>query len=138
MNYSIFSWLRRLVLGIFVITAFPVFASDHGGGSPVAGAGETLQFTVNIGNSTSIMRFLQVTMAFELANSVVAARFSAIKPKAQHHIILRLASEDVAELQTIKGKMALQEQIAADLNNLLDETSKTGVKDVMFTSFIIQ
>ena len=135
MNYSVFSRLRRLAISIFISAALPAFAGDHGGG---AGGGEPLQFTVNIGSSTSATRFLQVTMVFEFASLAAAARLALLKPKAQHRVILRLTHADVASLQTAKGKLALQKQITSDLNALLDETPKTGVKEVLFTSFIIQ
>jgi flagellar FliL protein len=136
MNYSVFSRLRRLAISIFISAALPAFAGDHGGGA--GGGGEPLQFTVNIGSSTSATRFLQVTMVFEFASPAAAARLALLKPKAQHRVILRLTHADVASLQTAKGKLALQEQITSDLNALLDETPKTGVKEVLFTSFIIQ
>ena len=130
MEHLFFSLLRRLIQAALIIAVLPAFAS---GGGP-----EPLQFTVNIGNSTSVMRFLQVTMVFELGSPEVGVHLAALKPKAQHQIILRLTSEEVANLQTTKGKQALQENIAADLNKLLGETSKHGVKEVLFTSFIIQ
>jgi flagellar FliL protein len=136
MEHLFFSLLRRLIQAALIIAVFPVFASGGGGGG--GGGPEPLQFTVNIGNSTSVMRFLQVTMVFELGSPEVGVHLAALKPKAQHQIILRLTSEEVANLQTTKGKQALQENIAADLNKLLGETSKHGVKEVLFTSFIIQ
>jgi flagellar FliL protein len=135
MEHLFFSLLRRLIQAALIIAVLPAFASGGGGGG---GGPEPLQFTVNIGNSTSVMRFLQVTMVFELGSPEVGVHLAALKPKAQHQIILRLTSEEVANLQTTKGKQALQENIAADLNKLLGETSKHGVKEVLFTSFIIQ
>ena len=138
MKHYIFSLLQRLFLSVFILAVSPVFASDHGGGGGGGGGGEPLQFTVNIGNSASVMRFLQVTMVFELASPEAGAQLAAIKPKAQHKIILRLTGEEVASLQTTKGKKALQEHIAEDLNSLIGETTKSGVKEVLFTSFIIQ
>ena len=65
-------------------------------------------------------------------------RFNEYKPKLQHHIILMLSDESPSELLTAKGKQELQERIASGLNKLLDEDTKTGITEVLFTDFIIQ
>lgn len=97
-----------------------------------------MQFTVNIGDTGSAGKFLQVTMVLEFANPEAEHHLTERKPKVQHRIILLLSGENVASLRTLKGKQELQERIADDLNQLIDETVKTGVKEVLFTDFIIQ
>jgi flagellar basal body-associated protein FliL len=41
-------------------------------------------------------------------------------------------------LHTVKGKQDLQARIAKDLNTLVGETEETGIKEVLFTNFILQ
>lgn len=110
-------------------------ASEHGGSDKPAGF-EPLLFTVNVGEAVD--RYLQVTMAFDTAAPEVAAHLAAIKPKIQHRIILMLCSESVDTLRTAKGKTDLQERIRTEVNELIDEKPKSGVRDVFFTNFIIQ
>lgn len=134
MKKTIFSLFGRLVLSAFFLLTTPVFAS--GGGGAAAGP-EPLQFTVNIGRSAAEMRVLQLTMVFEFADPEMAKHFAEFKPKVQHRMILLLSSEELAVLQTGKGKLELQEKIVEDVNKLLHATTKDGVKEVFFTSFII-
>ena len=136
MKSLIFFLVKRFVLSLFIIAAFPVYAGGHGGGGP--SGPEPLIFTVNVGGPETTMKFLQVTMVFEFGAPEAAAHLAEIKPKVQHQIILRLSSEDSVHLQTAKGKLELQERLVEDLNALLHATPKTGVSEVLFTSFIIQ
>ncbi|MBI4740131.1 MAG: flagellar basal body-associated FliL family protein [Betaproteobacteria bacterium] len=123
---------NRLVLLAFVLASLPVFAGGHGGGA-TSGL-PPLQFTVNL----STTQFLQVVMEFEFADPEVAQHLADLKPKVLHKIILLLSDLDVAALQTSKGKVELQERVVNELNGLLRETPKTGVREVFFTSFIVQ
>jgi len=63
---------------------------------------------------------------------------ASYQPKIQHALILLLSSKDVATLLTLKGKKDLMEEIIETVNHQLHETEKTGIKEVFFTSFIIQ
>jgi len=127
---------KRFILGLVLLMTLPVFAAEHGGGG--AAGPEPMAFVVNVGNSAETLRFLQIAMVLEYASPEVAVRFTEIKPKLQHQIILMLSSEEVANLQTVKGKQNLQARIAKDLNTLVGETEETGIKEVLFTNFILQ
>ncbi len=140
MKYSIFASVKRLCqtffLLVFMMAALPASAGGHGGGG--ASGPEPLQFTVNVGGKGGMGQMLQVMMMFEFAHPEAAAHLAEIKPKVQHRILLLLSNEDATTLQTSKGKIDLQERIVEELNGLLHETTKTGVSEVLFTSFIIQ
>lgn len=84
------------------------------------------------------MCVLQITIALELASANAAQLLAAIRPKAQHRIILLLSGAAVASLQTVKGKQELQERLLSELNGLIDASSETGVSEVFYTHFIIQ
>lgn len=127
--------MKRMITIAFITAAWPVLASEHGG---EAAGPAPMQFVVNIGNSVATMSILQVAIVLEFATPEAEHRLARIKPKVQHRIILLLSGEDVASLQTTKGKLELQERIIKDMNSLIDETAETGVKEVFFTSFIIQ
>lgn len=97
-----------------------------------------MRFTVNVGSPAAGSKYLQVEMVFETAHPEAGQAIAALKPKVQHQIILLLTSEDPDHLRTRAGKMELMEKIIEAVNKVIDETEKTGVKDVLFTSFIIQ
>lgn len=127
---------KRFIMGLVLLMTLPVLAAEHGGGG--AAGPEPMAFVVNVGNSAETLRFLQIAMVLEYASPEAAVRFTEIKPKLQHRIILMLSSEEIANLQTVKGKQDLQARIAKDLNTLVGETEETGVKEVLFTNFILQ
>jgi flagellar FliL protein len=137
MNSLILSLMKQFILTLLLVATLPAVAAEHGGGAAAAGP-EPMQFTVNVGNSVATMRFMQVTIVLDFAKPEVAHRIAEIKPKVLHRIILLLSSEEAERLQTTNGKKDLQERIAKELNELIDETPKSGVTDVYFTSFIIQ
>ena len=133
---SIAALFRRLVPFAFLALATLATAAEHGEGSEKAAGFDQLLFTVNVGEAVD--RYLQVTMAFDTAGPEVAAQLAALKPKLQHRIILMLCGETADNLRTAKGKTELQERIRSEVNELIDEKPKTGVRDVFFTNFIIQ
>lgn len=136
MKSLIFSMTRLIMSVVLTTLAWPVLAAEHGSSAPSGPA--PMQFIVNVGNSASTMKVLQVTMVLEFASPEATQRIAEIKPKVQHRIIVLLSGEEIASLQTTKGKQELQEKIVKELNGLIDETVETGVSDVFFTSFIMQ
>ena len=127
--------MKRMFVIAFIMAAWPVIAAEHG--AEAAGPAP-MQFVVNVGDSVATMSILQIAIVLECATPEAEHRLTVIKPKVQHRLILLLSGEEVASLQTTKGKQELQERIIKEMNGLLDETVETGVKEVFFTSFIIQ
>lgn len=137
MNFRItfLQLVSRLLVIALLIQAPSVLANEHGGGA----AGPTpLKFIVNLGDPMNGGKYLQVEMVFEGATPEVDHELGLYRPKIQHELILLLSSEQAANLLTLKGKKDLMANIIEKVNHLLHETEKTGVKDVFFTSFIIQ
>lgn len=112
-----------------------VQASDHGGG---AAGPEPMRFTVNVGSVAFGGKYLQIEMVFETAHPEAAQAIATLKPRVQHQLILLLTAEEPDHLRTREGKRELMEKIIETVNKVIDETEKTGVKEVLFTSFIIQ
>ena len=128
-------YLLSFCVLVFLVQAPVVLANDHGGGA----SGPTpLKFIVNLGDPANGGKYLQVQMVFEGATPEIEHELSLYQPKIQHALILLLSSGDAATLLTLKGKKDLMENIVETVNGLLHETEKTGVKEVFFTSFIIQ
>lgn len=120
-----------LLLSFWLMPA--ALASDAGASGP-----EPYKFVVNLGDPSNGGKYLQVQMVFEGATPEIAHDIAIHKPQIQHALILLLSSSDPNILLTLKGKKDLMIEIVDTVNHLLHETEKTGVKDVFFTSFIIQ
>lgn len=132
---SFVSRAARYLATIFLVLSaafisLPLQAGDHGGG----GGPEPLVFLVNLGPTT----FLNFGLILETATPEAAHEVAAYRPKIQHEIILLLSEKDQAKLRTLAGKKELIEEIAETVNHVIHEDAKTGVKDVLFTNFIIQ
>lgn len=126
--------IRNVVLALLVVSgalvAMGAQASDQGGPP----AGEPLIFLINAGNDT----FLRFGIILETATPEASHEISIYKPKIQHDIILLMSGQDVNNLRTLAGKKALVQEIIGTVNHVIHDDRKTGVKDVLFTTFIIQ
>lgn len=105
--------------------------------APAAGP-EPLKFTVNVASANSSGKYLQLEIVFETAQPEAAHAIATLKPKVQHQMILLLSGENADHLRTREGKRELMEKIIETVNKVIDENEKTGVKEVLFTHFIIQ
>ena len=114
-----------------LLSPLPVLANDHGGGG---GAPEPMVFTVNLGKEN----FLQFGLILETATPEAAGLLAAHKPQIQHEIILLLSGKDAAKLRTLEGKKELIEELVELANHAIHEDEKTGVKEALFTRFLIQ
>ncbi len=91
-------------------------------------------FTVNLGKDN----YLQFGLVFEGATPEALHLLAGYKPKLQHEIILLLSGKDAAKLRTLAGKKELIEEIIELSNHVIHEDEKTGIKEVLFTKFLIQ
>jgi len=124
-------WLVIVLLALpAALVSLPSQAGDHGAG----GGPEPLVFLVNLGPGT----FLNFGLILETATPEAAHELVSYRPKIQHEIILLLSEKDQAKLRTLAGKKELIEEIGETVNHVIHEDAKTGVKDVLFTNFIIQ
>ncbi|MBL8405156.1 MAG: flagellar basal body-associated FliL family protein [Dechloromonas sp.] len=104
-------------------------ASDGGGGAP-----EPMVFTFNLGGNA----YVQFGLIFETGTPEAMHELMVYKPKIQHEIILLMSGQDEGRLRTLEGKKKLVEEIIDLSNHIIHEDRKTGVKEVLFTKFLIQ
>ncbi len=97
-------------------------------------------FTVNlIPEQTD--QFLQLVLSIEVEDVVAGDRVKMYTPKIRNNVMLLLSSKKASELLTKEGKEALANEIKVLMNEVLSPGSAESegpVKDVLFTSFIIQ
>ncbi len=126
-NYA----LMMCVAANVVFVPGALASSDHGGGSS---GNEPLVFVINGENNT----FLRFGIILEAATPEASHEISVYKPKIQHEIILLMSGKNVEKLRTLEAKKALVEEIIDTVNHVIHANRKKGVKEVLFTTFIIQ
>lgn len=96
-------------------------------------------FTVNL-VSDSGEQFLQLVISVEVANMTVADRLKMYTPKLRNNVMLLLSGKKASELISREGKESLAAEIRELMNEVLgsDDPNNPLVREVLFTSFIIQ
>lgn len=109
------------------------------GGHPVAPAYVALdRFTVNLVPETGD-QYMQVEVTVEMEDLPAAEKLKLHMPKLRNQIMLLLSSKKASELNSKEGKELLAKEMTDQMNQVLEPKGKGGpVKDVLFTSFIIQ
>lgn len=84
-------------------------------------------------------RFLQAELTLLLRDEVMVQTVETHMPMIRNSLIMLFGGQTYEELQTAEGKEILQEQAAQQLQSILEqETGKSGVEKVLFTSFVMQ
>lgn len=97
-------------------------------------------FVVNLGSENG-GPFLQLTISVEVEDMLVGDRLKKTTPKLRNDVIMLLSGKQADELITKEGKETLAKEVRNLINEILESGSAEGegpVKDVLFTSFIIQ
>lgn len=133
MSFALIRRFASAVAATLVFLALPAQAGGHGGGEGPAPLG----FVVNL-PSPGTDRYLKLDLVLETANPEVGAGIKSQLPRIQHQIILLLSEAKDELLRTREGKRELAESIQQAVNKILGESRKSGVTEVLFTSFLIQ
>ena len=99
-------------------------------------------FTVNLVPENGD-QFLQLVISVEVTDLHVGDRLKMYIPKIRNNVMMLLSGKKAAELITKEGKETLADEIRDLINEILDSGSKdkledAPIKEVLFTSFIIQ
>ena len=99
-------------------------------------------FTVNLVPENGD-QFLQLVVSVEVDEAQIGDQIKLYTPKLRNDITLLLSSKRASQLITKEGKETLAQEIKEQMNGVLDPASKGKkrdwpIKDVLFTSFIIQ
>lgn len=100
-------------------------------------------FTVNLVPEQGD-QFLQLGISLEVTDASVGDRLRTHTPKVRNKVMLLLSDKKASQLITKDGKEKLAEEIREQLNEIVEPTTAKGkktedpVKEVLFTSFIIQ
>lgn len=99
-------------------------------------------FTVNLVSDTGD-QYLQVTLTLEFSSHEAQEKARQYLPKLRNDLTVHLASQKPSELASKEGKQKLSEEIRGLINKTVDPALKdtaagSAVREVLFTSFIIQ
>jgi flagellar FliL protein len=100
-------------------------------------------FTVNLVPETGD-QFLQLIISAEVADIIAGDRLKMYTPKLRNSVMLLLSGKKASELVTKEGKEKLAEEIRDEMNSIVEipavkgKPAQEAVKEVLFTSFIIQ
>lgn len=93
-------------------------------------------FTVNLADQES---YLQVEISLKLPDVEMQDRLKQRMPEVRDVLLRVLSSKTAEELITPEGKAELAKEIRKEVNGVIGAKKvDQGVKDVLFTSFIIQ
>jgi flagellar FliL protein len=96
-------------------------------------------FTVNLQHENSGDQFLQVSFTLQLADQKQEELFKLYQPQARSRLLLLLSGKRASEISTVEGKRKLAEDIVATLKvPFTEQGASLDIKDVFFTSFVIQ
>jgi flagellar FliL protein len=86
-------------------------------------------------------QFLQLALSVEVADLLTGDKVKTHTPKIRNNVMLLLSGKQVSDLVTREGKENLAREIRDLMNEVLEPDAKKGegpIKDVLFTSFIMQ
>jgi len=140
----------------------PAQAPKHGGATEAARPEIPPKF-VDLGQFTANLmreeeeRYLQVAISLKVTKPELEEKIKENKPEILHRVNMLLQSKRPSELSTFDGKERLAQQIKAQVEYVLGlrktapvisseqgatpiepGAGKSGITDVLFTSFIIQ
>jgi flagellar FliL protein len=95
-------------------------------------------FTVNL-QVEDIPQFLQANITFQIAKESTGDLLRENMPQLRNRMLLLLSSKKASELLSAEGKKQLAAEIIEQVNQpFAPHGPKPEVKDVFFTSFVIQ
>lgn len=97
-------------------------------------------FTVNLAPENGD-QFLQVMISVEVEDALAGDKLKSFTPKLRNNVMVLLSGKKASELMPKSGKEALAAEIRSLINEILEPGVKPDagpVKEVLFTSFIIQ
>ena len=93
-------------------------------------------FVVNLLDKRGLgKRYLKVTLEVEVAKEEDRQLIDRSKPKIRDSILLLLSNQELNEINTIEGKIALKQDLLFKMKQILGEGV---VRRIYFTEFIVQ
>jgi len=96
-------------------------------------------FTVNLQHEGPSDQFLQISFSLQLGDRKQEELFKLYQPQARSRLLLLLSGKKASEISSVEGKKKLAEEIVDQLKiPFSQQSAPLDIKDVFFTSFVIQ
>jgi flagellar protein FliL len=96
-------------------------------------------FTVNLQHEGSGDQFLQISFSLQLSDRKQEELFKLYQPQARSRLLLLLSGKKASEISSVEGKKKLAEEIVEQMKiPFSPQSAPLDIKDVFFTSFVIQ
>ena len=116
-----------LCLALSLQSGLLLAAPENKAASASASAGApTAKLEAFVVNLSSTERYLQLSMALQIASAEVNDKIKMFMPKVRHTLILLLSSKDSEQLQSLDGKHQLMEEIKSGVNKTLELKERDG------------
>jgi flagellar FliL protein len=120
-----------------ILVGFSTFANaeEHEGDGNSKPYEKLDPFTVNL---LGLQHVIQVSITLKPATLNIGDRIKLYMPAIRHEIILVLSGKTPEQVETSAGKQELIVETCRAANKALGMTTKNGITNALFESFIIQ
>lgn len=96
-------------------------------------------FVTSIGEATGRLSYVKAEVTLRVTSAEAETAVNNHKPRLRHEMVMMLGNQNREELSTPQGQEALRAKALERFNQVLEE-EQTGaqIKDVLFTSFVVQ
>ena len=100
---------------------------------------------LNLTDSRGKEKLMKLSFSIKSSEPTIAAIVEEFKAEIVDVVISQISSRSSEELLTVGGKNLLKDELAQDINNVINEVTKTkpevsknNVKQILFTTFVIK
>ena len=100
---------------------------------------------LNLTDSKGKEKILKLSFSIKSSDPAIAALAEEAKPEIMDKVISQISSRSSEELLTVGGKNLLKDELLQDINNVINEVTKSkpeiaknSVKQILFTTFVIK
>ena len=84
------------------------------------------------------IRYLKADVTLQVEGSATAEAIARHKPVIRHNLVMLFSRQIEEQINTMEGKLQLKEDALREVISALEmESEPSGVKDILFTSFIL-
>ncbi len=96
-------------------------------------------FVTNVGSSGSRLSYVKAELTLRVSSPEAETAVREHEPRLRHEMVMLLSSESRDTLSTTQGQDTLRSKALEAFNGVLtDEHTNAEIRDVLFTSFVVQ
>ena len=106
---------------------------------------EISELVLNLTDSKGKEKLMKLSFSIKSSEPTIAAIVEEFKAEIVDVVISQISSRSSEELLTVGGKNLLKDELLQDINNVVNEVTKTkaevaknNVKQILFTTFVIK